>query len=129
MVLGENMQREDLLKILEDLLLLDDIKAVMVAKQGLDGIVPENNKLKDIDLWRTIRDATDDIFPLIDKFYSYQLDRFYFELGEYTIVIVPISRTFALLVVFESLANSGLLDVEIENSRRKILELANLGKG
>lgn len=115
------MEKNELIKLLDDLSRLDDILACMVARQGLDGIVSENIKINDPDLWRLIRDTTDTLFTLIDKFYGYGLNRLYFELGDYTIIIAPISPTFSLLVVISSLANMGLLDVEIENTKRKIV--------
>lgn len=122
------MKREEILKELEDLLKMEDVLACMVAKKGLEGIVPKNSKIKDVNLWRLLKETTDSVFDLIDKFYPYGLDRLYFELGEYTIIIATISRSFGLIVVIPSLANMGLLDVEIENTKRKILAKTSIGQ-
>jgi predicted regulator of Ras-like GTPase activity (Roadblock/LC7/MglB family) len=109
-----------MLKVLNDLLRLDDVLACMVAKKGLEGIVPSNIKVKNVDLWVLLKKTTDQLFDLVDRFYDYGLDRVYFELGQYTVTIATINRGVGLVVVAPSLANQGLLDVEIENTKRKI---------
>ena len=113
-------KREEILQILEDLLRMEDVLACMLAKKGLEGIVPSKMKIHDFNLWQLINKATGQIFDLIEKFYVYKLERFYFELGDNTIIIAPVSQEFSLIVVIPSLANMGLLDVEIENTKRKI---------
>ncbi|MBN1941135.1 MAG: hypothetical protein JW772_03055 [Candidatus Diapherotrites archaeon] len=120
------MKKEEVLKILEDLLRLDDVLACMVAKKGLEGISPPNMKVKNVELWMLLKQTTDRVFDLIEKFYDHKLDRIYFEMGKYTVIVATISRTVGLIVVIPSLANMGLLDVEIENSKRKILEILNV---
>ncbi|MBU2100371.1 hypothetical protein KKG83_03810 [Candidatus Micrarchaeota archaeon] len=120
------MKQEAVLKLLDELLILDDVFACMVAKKGLEGIVPKKIKINDIDLWRLIRQTTDQMFILIDRFYDYGFDRLYFKLGEYTVIIAPVSRTFSLLVLVRPLANIGLLDIEVENIKRKIKTLAEI---
>ena len=117
------MKETELIEILENLLKFDDILACMVVKQGLEGIVPSNMKIKDIELWRLVHEATRGMFDIIEKFYDYGLDRLNLELGKYTILVAPVSRNFSLVVIIPSLANMGLLDIEIENTLREILEL------
>ncbi len=116
-------KRNEIMVVLNDLLRMEDVLACMLAKKGLDGIVPKTMKVKNVNLWSLISKTTNTIFDLIDRFYDYGLDRLYFELGEYTVVIATVDRTFSLVVVIPSLANMGLLDVEIENSKRKIKEI------
>jgi len=118
------MDRTKIVQLLDKLLVFEDILACMVVKKGLDGIVPSKVRIKNIDLWRLVHQTTDDVFDLIDKFYSYGVGRINLELGEYNIIIAPISRTVSLLVLTPSLANVGLLDVEIENTKLQILGLA-----
>lgn len=117
------MERSDVIKILGSLMVFEDVISCMVVKKGLEGIVPPNVKIKNIDLWRLVHDTTDDLFDLIDKFYSYGLGRITLELGEYTLMVAPVSRTVSLIVLIPSLANIGLLDVEVENAKIKINEL------
>jgi len=114
------MANEDVMQLLQDLLRMEDVLACMLARKGLEGIIPENIKVKDIDLWNLIRKTTDQVFDLVGEFYDYGLSRLYFELGDYTIIMAPIASDFSLVVIIPSLANMGLLDVEIENTKRKI---------
>ncbi|MFA5357589.1 MAG: hypothetical protein WC308_01570 [archaeon] len=116
-------KKEEVLAVLSDLLRMDDVLACMLAKKGLGGIVPEGIKVKDVNLWNLVKNTTNEIFPIIDKFFIYKIDRLYFELGEYTIIFAPVSQTFSLLVIIPSLANMGLIDVEVENSKRKIKQI------
>ena len=99
---------------------MDDVLACMLAKKGLEGLVPKGIKITNADLWRNIHDTTGDLFKIFERFYDFGMDRLYFELGEYTVIMAPVSPEFALVVIIPSLANLGLLDVEIENTKRKI---------
>jgi len=118
------MKREEVLKILDDLLRLEDVLACMVARKGLEGLIPGSIKLRNIDFWVLLRNTTDPVFDLIDKFYeSYKLERLYLEMNQYTVIVATITNTISLIVVIPSLANMGLLDVEIENTKRKIVEI------
>ncbi len=114
---------EEVLIALNELLQMDDVLACMLAKRGLEGLIPQGIKIKNINLWKTINQTTTTLFGLIDRFYDFGMGRLYFELGEYNIIMIPISQQFALLVIIPALANQGLLDVEIENTRRKIKEI------
>lgn len=118
------MKREEILKNLDDLLRLEDVLACMVARKGLEGIIPAGTKLRNVDFWVLLRKTTDPVFDLIDKFYeSYKLERLYLEMNQYTVIVATISQNISLIVVIPSLANMGLLDVEIENTKRKIVEI------
>ncbi len=117
------MKRDEIILILEDLLRLDDVLACMLSKKGLEGIVPAKLKIKDADLWQLLRKSTDQLFDIMQQFYDYRLERLYLELNKYTIIIAPVSSTFGLIVIIPSLANMGLLEVEIENAKRKIAEI------
>lgn len=108
---------------LQNLLKLEDVLACMLAKKGLGGVVPVNQKIKNVGLFKLILDTTNDLFDTIGKFYDYKLDRLNMELSENIIIIAPVSREFGLVVVLPSLANQGMLDVEIENTKRKITEI------
>jgi predicted regulator of Ras-like GTPase activity (Roadblock/LC7/MglB family) len=108
---------------LQNLLQLEDVLACMLAKKGLGGVVPNNQKIKDSNLFKLILDTTNDLFDTIGKFYDYKLDRLNMDLADYTIILAPVSREMGLIVMIPSLANLGLLDIEIENTRRKILTI------
>jgi uncharacterized protein with GYD domain len=111
----------------EDLLRLEDIHAVMIATKHLEGIGPfiqpeYEHHLKRI--WDTLEKTMDDFFDIIAHYSDYGLDKIYFELGEYDIIffILPETDT-ALVAIVPALANRGLLEVELENARRRILEI------
>lgn len=116
-------RKEEVTQVLSSLLKMDDVLACMLAKQGLGGIIPDGLKVKDANLWNLVKSTTNEIFPIINKFFVYKIDRINFELGQYIIIIAPVSQNFSLLVIIPSLANIGLVDIEIENSKRKIDEI------
>jgi predicted regulator of Ras-like GTPase activity (Roadblock/LC7/MglB family) len=68
-------------------------------------------------------DSSHKFFPVIEDFYVYGLKRLYFELGEYEIIMTFIDQFTALIVVIPSLVNRGLVEVEIESSKRTIKEI------
>lgn len=111
-------------KILDDLQRLDDVQACMLAKRHAGIITPEKKiKLKNMTLWKLINDTTDKFFEIANFFYQYGLSKIYFEIGELEIILSLIEPDVGLLVVIPSLANKGLLEVEIENAKRAIAQL------
>jgi len=124
-------KEERILKILnEDLLRLEDIHACMVARKNLEGIVPitEDFKKEIMGIWEVLKDTMDDFFDVIGEYSEYGLDKVYFELGKFDVMffILPGSDT-ALVAIVPALANRGLLEVEMENARRKIIEIIESG--
>lgn len=124
-------REERILKILnEDLLRLEDIHACLVARKNLEGIVPitEEFKREIMGIWEVLKDTMDEFFDVIGKYSRYGLDKIYFELGKFDVMffILPGSDT-ALVAVVPALANRGLLEVEMENARRKIIEIIESG--
>ncbi len=120
-----------ILKILEeDLLRLEDIHACMVARKNLEGIVPisENFKREILDIWDVLQNTMNEFFKIIEHYSKYGLDKVYFELGKYDVMffILPGSDT-ALVAIVPALANRGLLEVEMENARRRIIEIIESG--
>lgn len=113
-------KKEDALVVLNDLLQLDDVLACMLARKDLGGVVPDKMKLKDTAFWNIVKESTAQVFPIIEKFFVYKVERINLELGEYMIIFAPITQTYSLMVIIPSLANMGLIDVEIENTKRKI---------
>jgi predicted regulator of Ras-like GTPase activity (Roadblock/LC7/MglB family) len=110
----------------EDLLRLEDIHACMVARKHLEGIVSiQKEHEKEISgVWSALERTMDEFFEIIDHYSKYGLDKIYFELGQYDVIffILPETDT-ALVAIVPALANRGLLEVEMENARRRIMEL------
>ena len=119
-------KQELVLKELNSLLEMEDVLACMLATKGLQGIVPQRVKVTDVNLWKLLHNTTSEFFGIINRFYDYGLERLYFELGDYTVIIAPISQAFSLLVLTPRLANIGLLNLEIENARSKIKKIVEV---
>jgi hypothetical protein len=116
-------KKEEVLLVLSDLLRMDDVLACMLARRDLGGVVPEGIKVKDINFWNLAKQATGQIFGIIDRFYLYNVDRIYLEFSNYTLIVAPISKVYSIVVVISTLSNRGLIDVEIENTKRSINKL------
>ncbi|MFC2163137.1 hypothetical protein ACFLRF_05600 [Candidatus Altiarchaeota archaeon] len=119
--------QEAILQVLqEDLMQLEDIHACMVAQKGLEGIVPltESFKQEIMGVWEILRRSMDEFFDVISHYSEMGLNKVYFELGDYDVMffILPGSDT-ALVAIVPALANRGLLEVELENARRKIIKI------
>jgi hypothetical protein len=121
------IKEKEILKVLsEDLLRLEDIHACMVARRNLEGIVPISEEFRQeiTGIWDMLKDTMNEFFDIISRYSKYGLDKVFFEMGRYDVIfyILPGSDT-ALVAVVPSLANRGLLEVELENARRRILEI------
>ena len=120
------MRDDPIAKILDDLLELDDIYACMVARQNMISVMPSNDKFKPEinEIWDIIRRAMDDVFNVISLYSQAGLLEMEFRLQNYeTLFYIFPDTENALVAIVPSLANKGLIDVEMENARREILEL------
>ena len=119
-------KEKQILKILDDLLKLDDIYACMVVRKKLEGIVPPVEKFnkKVIDLWDLLQSTMDKFFEVIERYTKYNLGEIYFRLMDYEAMffILPQTDT-ALVAITPALANRGLLEVNMENARKKIIDI------
>ncbi|MBD3387464.1 MAG: hypothetical protein GF414_00825 [Candidatus Altiarchaeales archaeon] len=118
---------EKILEVLqEDLMPLEDIHACMVARRGLEGILPLTEEFKQeiTGIWEILKNTMDEFFTIIAQYSEFGLDKAYFELGDYDVMffILPSSDT-ALVAIVPALANRGLLEVELENARRAIIKI------
>jgi hypothetical protein len=117
-------RNEEIRAVLEDLLKMEDVQACLLTGRQTGTITPgRGTKLKNLVLWKLIMDSSHKLFPVIEDFYVYGLKRLYFELGDYEIIMTFLDQFTALLVVIPSLVNRGLVEVEIENSKRTIKEI------
>jgi len=116
-------KNEEIIRLLEELNEFEDVLACMLVRKGFEGISPKNIKIKNAALWTAIKATVNDLFVFIEKFYEFKLEKLTFELGEYIIFIVPLSRNLALVTIVKAFANLGLIDIAIENTRRHIIEL------
>jgi predicted regulator of Ras-like GTPase activity (Roadblock/LC7/MglB family) len=122
------MTREErILKVLTELLTVEDIHACMVARKGFEGIVPPvTDKFKEevTAIWDVLKKTMDDFFDIINHYSKYGLDKINFQLGTQEVIffILPQSDT-ALVAIVPALANRGFIMLELENARRRIISI------
>lgn len=120
------MKNDPIANVLDDLLKLDDILACMVARQNMisvmpdsDGFNPEVNKI-----WDIIKRAMDDVFGVIRDYSQAGLGEMEFRMQEYEVLFYVFPDTEnALVAIIPAMANKGLIEVEMENTRREILKI------
>ena len=119
---------DPLLNILEDLLKLDDIYACMIARRNMVSVIPDTSLFnpKIMEVWDIVSLAMKNVFAVIEEYASVGLDVMEFRLKNYSVLFFVIPDTDnALVAIIPSLANKGLIEVEMENARREIVEILN----
>ena len=123
---GVGMKDDPIALVLDDLLKLDDILACMVARRNMISVMPSGDGFKPEvnDIWDSIHRAMDDVFGVIGAYSQIGLGEMEFRLQDYEVLfyVFPDTET-ALVAIVPALANKGLLEVELENSRREILQI------
>ena len=120
------MQDDPILEVLNDLLNYDEILACMVARQNMISVMPEQERFDPevMKLWDIIKRAMDDVFTVIREYSQAGLSEIEFRLQNYEALFYVFPDTEnALVAIVPALSNKGLIEIEMENSRRKILEL------
>jgi len=121
-------REEKILKILDDLLAYEEIYACMLVRKNLEGIIPPQEKFnkKIEDIWGILQETMEEFFIIVDKYskYGYGLTEIYFRVMDYDVIffILPETDT-ALVAIVPSLSNRGLIEIIMEKTRRKILEI------
>ena len=120
------MQNDPIELVLDDLLKLDDVLGCMVARQNMISVMPDQNRFdpKVMELWDIIKRAMDDVFGVIREYSQAGLGEMEFRLQDYEVLfyIFPDTEN-ALVARIPALANKGLIEVEMENTRREILKI------
>ena len=120
------MADDPILDVLNDLLNYDEILACMVARQNMISVMPEQGRFdqKVMEIWDIIKRAMDDVFTVIREYSKAGLGEIEFRLQEYEVLFYVFPDTEnALVAIVPALSNKGLIEIEMENSRRKILEI------
>ncbi len=122
------MGNDPIANVLDDLLQLDDILACMVARQNMISVLPtegtEGFKPEIYETWDIIHRAMDDVFNVIREYSQTGLSEMDFRMQDYeTLFFVFPDTENALVAVIPALANKGLIEVEMENARREILQV------
>jgi hypothetical protein len=120
------MKDDPIAQVLDDLMRLDDILACMVARRNMISVMPSSEGFKPEvnQIWDSIHRAMDDVFGVIAAYSQIGLGEMEFRLQDHEVLFYVFPDTEnALVAIVPALANKGLLEVEIENSRREILKI------
>jgi hypothetical protein len=120
------LQDDPILDVLNDLLNYDEILACMVARQNMISVMPEQDRFDPqvMQIWDIIKRAMDDVFSVIREYSQAGLGEMEFRLQEYEALFYVFPDTEnALVAIVPALSNKGLIEIEMENARRKILEI------
>ena len=76
------------------------------------------------DIWDIIHRAMDDVFSVIREYSQAGLTEMEFQMQDYEALFYVFPDTEnALVAIIPALANKGLLEIEMENARREILNI------
>jgi hypothetical protein len=122
------MMEDPVANVLDDLMKLDDILACMVARQNMISVMPSDDtksfKPEINQIWDIIRRAMDDVFNVIREYSAAGLSEMEFRLQDYEALFYVFPDTEnALVAIIPALANKGLIEVEMENTRREIIKI------
>ena len=120
------MEDDPILEVLNDLLNYDEILACMVARQNMISVMPEQERFDPevMQIWDIISRAMDDVFTVIREYSSAGLSEIEFRLQDYEALFYVFPDTEnAIVAIVPALSNKGLIEIELENARRKILFL------
>ena len=123
-----SLEDDPILDVLNDLLNYDEILACMVARQNMISVMPEQERFDPevMQIWDIIKRAMDDVFTVIREYSQAGLGEIEFRLQSYEALFYVFPDTEnALVAIVPALANRGLIEVELENARRKILKMLN----
>ena len=121
-----NLRDDPILYVLNDLLNYDEILACMVARHNMISVMPDQNRFHPdvIKIWDIIKRAMDDVFMVIREYSQAGLGEIEFRLQDYEALFYVFPDTEnALVAIVPALSNKGLIEIELENARRNILEI------
>jgi len=119
---------DPILDVLDDLLNYDEILACMVARQNMISVMPDQERFdpKVMEIWDIIKRAMDDVFTVIREYSQAGLSEIEFRLQDYEVLFYVFPDTEnALVTIVPALSNKGLIEIEMENARRDILNIIN----
>ena len=120
------MQDDPILDVLNDLLNYDEILACMVARHNMISVMPDQSRFKSeiMGVWDIIKRAMNDMFVVIREYSQAGLGEIEFRLQDYEALFYVFPDTEnALVAIVPTLSNKGLIEVEMENARREILNI------
>ena len=125
------MQNDPILDVLNDLLNYDEILACMVARHNMISVMPDQERFDSqvMEIWDIIKRAMDDVFGVIREYSQAGLGEIEFRLQDYEALFYVFPDTEnALVAIVPALSNKGLIEIEMENARRQILNIMDQKK-
>ncbi len=126
---GDTIKEDPIAQVLDELMELDEILACMIARRNMIGSImpscgPEGFKSEVHELWDIIKRTMDSQLNVISEYSQTGLKKIDFQLQEYNVLfyIFPDTEN-ALVGIIRALSNRGLVAIEMENARRKIIKI------
>lgn len=120
------MSDEEISKVLDGLLKHDDIITCMVARQNMISVMPSDRtdsfKPEISQIWNTVKQTMDAQFGVIMQFPGYNTLTYRFMDYEVIMYVLPDAKN-ALVAITPTLANKGVITIEMENARREIINI------
>ena len=120
------MKDDPIEDVLDDLLNYDEILACMVARLNMISVMPDQERFDPdvMKIWDIIKRAMDDVFGVIREYSPAGLGEIEFRLQNYEVLFYVFPDTEnALVAIVPALSNKGLIEIEMENARRNVLEI------
>ena len=122
------MRDDPIANVLDNLTKLEDVLACMVARQNMISVMPTDGtdsfKPEINPVWDIIHGAMENVFTVIRDYSPAGLGKMTFEVQDYEVLFYVFPDTEnALVAVIPPLAHKGLIEIALENARRKILEI------
>ena len=123
--MGSEQQISKIIGVLSDLRKLDDIFDTYVVtssgnRYSVPGLAP---RIQNLGLLTLLNSTMLTVLGLLNRLFVYKAERVVLELQDLLVLVYAINANTALVCVVPNLANVGLLEVEIENSRRLLKEI------
>jgi len=123
-----SIKDDPIAKVLDNLMKLDDILACMVARRNMISVEPSGGtnsfKPEIYNVWDIVKRTMESQLSVISEYSQVNPKRLGFQLQDYEILFYVIPDTEnAIVAIVRSLANRGLITVEMENARREIIKI------
>jgi len=121
-----HIKDDPIAKVLDGLMELDDILACMVACKNMVSVEPSSGtnsfKPEVYKIWDDVKSTMDYAFEMISHHSEFGEMNYRVRDYEVMLYVLPDTET-ALVAIVPSLANKGLVEIQMENARQKIQKI------
>ena len=118
---------EEIARFLDDLQRWDDVHACMLARSNAHDVLPKTEHFKPgVDtVWKNVTSSINKMFQCIHEMQPLDVTKTTIELDEYYVLHfwLPSKDNMLIAVVSGQTQGLGLIEIEMENIRRKIIKL------